>query len=380
MTPDLSVLLARFSAGRYRPTTFLERGVAVPFTTPHLMGGRIRPGERRMPELVLANPAGADGVYIVPWSVVPDFCPPTLHDRALWAKINALQMLTPRAVLGVARGLAAEGYAGREAAAAATAAQGVQDQQRVLVHYHLLLELVRQGEPKGHGQPPPERDSAANVERRARKVLEGLRNDNSLPPSAAVEALEELAMAFENTGLRHNPTGARLPLLCQEIASVMAQLAAWGEAGQEDDRASARLLAQAAETTLRCARMGLAAAHGVLEDIWALVHRWRHEPGGVLTLVERSEWLLDGWDVICGIWRAAPPAERPRAALDMAALVPVLPTETRDWCGFDADGEMDRARGGLRTWRRTVVAHQDWATGRMLDQTRRNETLRALAA
>ena len=64
-------------------------------------------------------------------------------------------------------------------------------------------------------------------------------------------------------------------------------------------------------------------------------------------------------------------------ALEMAALVPVIPAEVGDWCGFDATGEMDTTRGGLRTWRRTVRAHQDWATGRLME---RNEQLLALAA
>jgi hypothetical protein len=377
MQPDITAMLSRFAAGRYRPTTFLERGVGVPFTTPHLLGGRIRPGERRVPELVLANPAGAEGVYILPWSALPDFCPPSLHDRAVWARINALHLLTPRSVQAAARQVAAEGFAGREAAAAARVAGGSAEQQRVLLHYHLLLELVRQGESPSSSLPPPERDTPGNVERRARQVLEGLRQDNSLPPSAAVDALEEISSAFEGTGLRGNPTGAPLPLVCLDVATVVQQVVAWGDAGTAEQRHCARLLGQAAEVTLRCARVALANAQAQLEDIWALVHRWRVDPDSVLALVERSEWLLDGWRQICALWRASPPEGRLGAALEMAALVPVIPAEVGDWCGFDATGEMDATRGGLRTWRRTVKAHQDWASGRLME---RNEQLRAMAA
>jgi hypothetical protein len=377
MQPDITAMLSRFAAGRYRPTTFLERGVAVPFTTPHLLGGRIRPGERRIPELVLANPAGTEGVYILPWAALPDFCPPSLHDRAIWSRINGLQLLTPRSVQTAARKVAAEGFAGRDAAAAARVAGGSAEQQRVLLHYHLLLELVRQGEPASSGLPPPERDTPTNVERRARKVLEGLRQDNSLPPSAAVDALEEISSAFEGTGLRGNPTGAALPLLCLEVATVIQQVMAWGDAGTPEQRQSSRLLVQAAEVTLRCARVALANAQAQLEDIWALVHRWRVEPDSVLVLVERSEWLLDGWRQICALWRSSPAEGRLGAALEMAALVPVIPSEVGAWCGFDASGEMDATRGGLRNWRRTVKPHQDWATGRVME---RNEHLRAIAA
>ncbi len=37
----------------FLPTTFLERGVAVPFTTPLLAGSRTRPGERNQLELIV---------------------------------------------------------------------------------------------------------------------------------------------------------------------------------------------------------------------------------------------------------------------------------------------------------------------------------------
>src|SRR3954447_13592861 len=90
--------LARFEAGKYQPVTFLDRGVALPFTTPALLGARIRPGARGAPELVLANPAGVEGVCILPWAALPDVCTPTLHDRALWGRMAQLPILTPRTI------------------------------------------------------------------------------------------------------------------------------------------------------------------------------------------------------------------------------------------------------------------------------------------
>ena len=375
MQPKLAVTLSRFATGRYKPTTFLERGVAVPFTTPHLLGGRIRPGERRMPELVLANPAGSEGYYIMPWSALPEFCPPSLNDRAIWSRIDSLRMLTPHSVQGVARKVAAEGYAGRAAAVAANAAVANEERQRVLLHYHLLLELVRQGESPDSGLPPPERDAPANVERRARGVLEQRRHTNSLAPGVVVEALEELASAFDGTGLRNNPTSARLPLLCAEISAVMHQVAGWGDGGTVQSRQCTRLLIQAAEVTLRCARVALAKAQAQLDDIWTLAHRWRAAPDDVLGLVERGEWLLDGWREICAMWRVSQPETRLAAALDMASLLPMIPTEVGAWSGFDAAGEMDTACGGLLSWRRTVLADHDWQSGRLIE---RNESIRAL--
>ena len=103
-------------------------------------------------------------------------------------------------------------------------------------------------------------------------------------------------------------------------------------------------------------------------------------PWVIADLAARPEWLLDGWELICGLWHAAPEGQRAAALLDMAALVPVMPAEVADWLGFDAPGVMETHRSGLRHWRRTVQPNQDWMTGRMLDLTSRNEAVRARCA
>jgi hypothetical protein len=384
MATDTVSLFERFAAGHYQPVTFLERGLTLPFTTPHLLGARIRPGARQKAELVLANPAGVEGVYILPWAALPDVCAPTLHDRALWGRVAQLSLLTPRSVRQAAREVAAEGYAGRDAAKAVEATLAAGDQARIATHFRLLLELVRQAEPPSPGAPPPEQDAPRNIERRARAALERMRQDGSIgggmAPAAAFEALEELAAAFEGCGLRRDPTRARLPALVAEIAAVTQELASWGEAGTQQFRACTGLLGQSAQLTLRCGRIALAAAHAELDNIWSLLHRWRLAPDEVQTVLARPEWLLDGWELICGIWRQTLPEHRAAAVLDMASLVPVVPTEVQGWVGFDAAGEMDQHQEGLRRWRRVVRPNQDWISGRLLDAVWRNESLRAALA
>jgi hypothetical protein len=376
-TPDSMSWLLRYDAGHYKPVTFIERGVALPFTTPSLMGGRIRPGERKSAELILANPAGVEGVYILPWVALPDICSPSLHDRALWVRVTQQPHLTPRAVREATRAVAMEGHAGRAAARAAAEAMRAMRDARTLTQYFLLLELVRQGEPADTNLPPPERDDPASVERRAKAVLHRRRNEPGLAPTSAFESLAELAEVFEPIGLRKDPTRARLPRLAAELGGVMQELANWAEATDAAERAGARLLVQSAALTLRCYRVALGEAHGLLDDLWALLPRWQLAPEQVHLLAARPEWLLDGWELICGLWRGAEQAMRGAAVLDMAALVPVIPSEVGDWAGFDAPGDMESSRTGLRRWRRTVQPNQDWMSGRMLDLTARNETLRA---
>ena len=54
------------------PRTFLEWGVAVPFTTPLLSSGRVRPGRRGRPEMLMANPSGGRGLYVFDLAAAPE--------------------------------------------------------------------------------------------------------------------------------------------------------------------------------------------------------------------------------------------------------------------------------------------------------------------
>ena len=96
MTAIRHDLLERFGTAAYQPATFLDRGVTVPFTTPFLLGARIRPTETRSGlELVISNPAGGRGFYIVPWAAMPEVCSPTLHDRRLWQRLEGPHQPAP---------------------------------------------------------------------------------------------------------------------------------------------------------------------------------------------------------------------------------------------------------------------------------------------
>lgn len=267
--------VAKFEAGQYRPMTFLERGVAIPFTTPHLLGGRVRPGLRGGAELVLGNPVGEDGVYVMPWSALPDICTPTLHDRALWQRIGGLGLLAPRSIREVARQVAAEGFAGRAAARAAEAAVAEDLQARTRTQYHLLLELVRQGEAGQGAGLPPEQDSMRGLEQRARAVLLALDPADRVSPIAAFEALSEVAEAFSFCGLPRNPAAALMPRLIAEIGAVMQELSAWAGNAPGPEQSCVRLIGQGAELTLRCCRLALVDAHAALARLPELLRNWR---------------------------------------------------------------------------------------------------------
>ena len=133
----------------HHPATFELRGAAVPFTTPMLAGARVRLSKRTGTELVVPNPSGSRGIYVVLWAGVRDLCNPTVHDRRLIEYISRLPQIDPAAVRKSGLEVALEGYAGRGAVAAAEAARESDDAHRLLAHFRLLAELIEQVEPTG---------------------------------------------------------------------------------------------------------------------------------------------------------------------------------------------------------------------------------------
>lgn len=371
------------AAGPYRPATFLQRGLALPFTTPHLLGGRIRPGDRGTMELVLVNPAGREGVYVQPWSALLDICTPTLHDRELWDRVGGLGLLVPRSLRAMARRVAIAGFAGRAAARAAESALAEDARARTATHYHLLLALVRQGESAAAAGPPPEAESPPRLEQRARAVLAALEPGQPASALAAFEALAELAEAFQLCGLKGNPTLAAMPALIAEIGAVAQDVGALAGALPEaaPERQGARLIARGARLTLRCCRPAMTEALAPLDDLPGLLRQWRR--GRAETVRERTarlEWLLDGWGMICGLWRTAHASRRRVAVLEMAMLLPLLPAEAEAWLRLDPDPETGDLYDSLNSLRRVMQPNQDWLTGRILELVAQNERLRASRA
>jgi hypothetical protein len=126
------------------PRTFLEWGVAVPFTTPLLASGRVRPGRRGRPEMMLPNPSGGRGLYVFDLAAAPEVASLTLHDRLLLERLLALPAPTPSEIRKVAHEVAVEGAAGRRAAREAAAAADADATMGLLTRFHLVTRLLQE--------------------------------------------------------------------------------------------------------------------------------------------------------------------------------------------------------------------------------------------
>lgn len=188
----------------FLPATFLERGVAVPFTTPQLSGARARPGERKSLELIIPNLSGGRGVYIVAMSQVTDFCPLTINDRRLADAVTNLRGVTPETIRHVARDVAGEGLAGLSAVAAAARAQQDDEVSRLRANFELLINLLRQTEPKDEEAVPPEKARPLDLEYRGKRAVRRMAGKLRRSPDNIAVALEQLAEVFKGVGVRHN--------------------------------------------------------------------------------------------------------------------------------------------------------------------------------
>lgn len=374
MAGDLATRLASFASGDYRPTTFLERGVAVPFTTPLLLGARLRPSNRKGLELVIANISGGRGYYIVSWSALAEFCAPSLHDERLFAVLASRAALSPEDIRLAARQVAQEGWGGRPAARAARQAEAEVPMDRMRLNLRLLQRLVRQTEPAAEASTPIERDTPEQQQRRAKRAVLRVAETLGLRPEDVIHGVEGVAGIHQDIGVPEEPLAPRLRRTLGEIEVMTRDFAAWVAATPAArDMQVAAVITEGCSLTLRCGTAMLAQIEAGLADMAALLRRWRLAPDVMAVEAARLDWLLDGWPLMLNLWQQVEPQERLGTAWEIAMLLPVLPREAAAWCGVEADWDE------TQRLRRLVPAHRDWRHGRHVDLTARNERLLAWA-
>jgi hypothetical protein len=134
----------------YRPRSFRERGVAPPFTTRLLLGARLRQAQQAGAplEIVVPNPSGGRGVYILPWSSIGVLGRPTMHDvmlgRALCDCIaQADGRLSPKLLADAVSQTALQGLAGPLAAQAAADAARAGLAATLETRFRLLVAVTQ---------------------------------------------------------------------------------------------------------------------------------------------------------------------------------------------------------------------------------------------
>ena len=356
----------------YHPGTFLERGAAVPFTTPLLNGARARPGPRGGLDFTIPNPSGGRGLYIVPWEGVFALCRPTVHDCRLISALSGMRGVTPTAIRAAARAIAAEGLAGRRARAAAQEAAAADDKARTMNNFQLLLDLVGQIEAQ---EGTTAADRAGDMEQRARRAVARIAPGLNRSSEQIATCLEELASLFSAVGIGGGAAAARVPRLLTSLGVLRDAMRDWARAHRDESGADATRISESAEVTMAFARVVVGEGQVMTRNVVSLLRAWSTGPEALALQATRPDWLLDGWERIILLWQTAQPALRDATLAEMASLIPVLPKEAAEWGGMPLPGLTE---GGLR--RRMVSMAEDWRSGvTQYDLIARNEEIRALA-
>ncbi len=311
---------------QWQPATFLERGVAVPFTSPPLAGARVRQRERRC-DLVVPHPGGARGVYIFSLASLGEFCVPSVHDVLLAGRLLTLPSLTPASVRLTALGVAAEGSAGRAAAAAAEAAVQADRDMETACKAMLLAALARDTDVRG---------LAADATQRTQIAVHQLARRTGRTPEAVAADIAVLAGRLAQAGLDvpagpHSPAlPGRSRMLLKSVGAMATQVQAWGHAG--GDQQAALQVAALSEAMAATGQLVLEAAHKLLLDPAALLAGWAAAPDALSARIGRPDWLLDGWEHICLLWRVSADGDARAAALaELTLLLPPIPQEAQPW-------------------------------------------------
>jgi hypothetical protein len=365
------------SASPYHPTTFQERGVALPFTTPQLGGARVRLSHNRGVELIVRNLAGGRGVYVMPLTAMSALCRPTLFDKVVCNRVAFLETVTPATVRAIARATAAEGLAGEGAMQAAHAAAKTEACDRRAVVHHLLSCLVRQVHLDPDAPFPVPGPNSPDLDTRARQIIDWLAPRLGQSTGWTVKAVNALADAMTGIGVIAGAESGRLPGLVSRLGTMRGEIAEWANTHRDADRVLlAHSFCSISDFTRSVAATMITETRMLVGDMVRLLRQWAADPASVVRVAARPEWMLDGWEQICLIWGFAQDNAARRVALvEIANYIPVIPKELRLWGGGRAN------MADLFTEHAHIALNEDWCTGAALyDLVARNEQLRAVAA
>jgi hypothetical protein len=359
----------------YRPATFQERGVSVPFTTPILAGTRARNGSRDHVELLVPNPSGGKGYYVLGCSAVRSLCRPTVHDSRLNQLVSGLPQITPASVRLAAMEVAASGLAGRAAMQSALTSLDRDEQEHVFAKFMLLGKLATQISPEEFDADAWQRSPTAELEQEAHDIVMRFAASFWERPEMLALELGSLAEHLAPLGMAGQASSARIPRLIENLKSLESGLADWMQDHCNDVRCElGEMVVFATRATIAITGTVLAAIQAMVGDAPTLLRNWSKLHARLAELAGRPEWLLDGWELLCALWHASKGPDQQGAAItEIAQLVPMLPREVAQWSAVPGEARLATASDAIRFDR-------DWRAGpATLQLTARNERLRAMA-
>ncbi len=367
--------MSQLIAEEFVPSTFAERGVAVPFTTPLLSQARLRLDRNEKFEFLLPNFTGGRGVYVMPWKSLPSVMTITLHDRLLFEEIEAVPTHTPDTIRTAVLKVQAMGVAGPDAAAAAEKAMAEDSQYLVLTQFVLVTELLKLVGITAQDLMKPG-TTAEQAVKLARQSLGKVAALVKIAPDDLSNRVERLGTALAPFGLPQAGQPGRLRTLLTRLEAFESTVSHWAETDVSDVAVLARYVAETAKFTLGLARDRRAKLDTLCAQPKQVIHEEARFMAAIGEHVGKLSWLMDGWDFIVAMWdqaRTKPLETQQTAMSEISRLVPIIPKEETSWSaeGFDPEA-LEKIQ------RRWVRMNEDWRTGAFdMEATMRIEQIKA---
>ncbi|MFO0181949.1 MAG: hypothetical protein ACK53N_03700 [Alphaproteobacteria bacterium] len=353
--------------------TFRDRGFLVAFTTPQLLGARLRQAEKgTTPNLVLIGASGKLGRSILAGKDVPSIPGITGHDLFLWRRLRELPNISPEPIRVAALDTALEGWRGRAAMAWAEEQKAADATALRRMFFLLLTDLIRRTEMPAEAKVPPEQETLIYLRPRIGKAVERIARRLDTTTEIIEAAVEALASVFMPLGKADDAVIGHTRRAYAELHAFTQELDRWLVAPRDNTRGlNVEFVLRRAKLVLGCAKAAISELDRVLDDTTILLRAWQRDPQSVTRRALRPEWILNGWDIIIALWHQAEPSDRAAVIWEMSHLLPDLPKEVEGWSGFP------EGAGKLRLETPTQMQGLDWRCSRPLTFTSRNESLLA---
>ena len=352
---------------RFIPTTFEERGVAAPFTTPVLSQARVRKDYRERLEAVVPNITDGFGNYVVPWSDLPEIASMTVHDRMLYRLISKISATTSESMRTVAAVVAKTGLAGPDIATRTSADEAEDRELYQFVHAVMVARLMQV-----RGRPAMDLLRLAGTDQgweMAASEVRLVEKQLGIAGRGFGVKFDEICGLAIQVGLPRTQQPGRLRSLVEGLREMSQTLRRWTEEDRTDASVVAIYVAETAEDTLRIAEPLLGDIDRKLGDAGRILAQTDVEIEGLRRHMAKLAWLVDGWDHLIAWWNRSLQAERREQVTAISGIFRVLPlvpkAEMRPEDAARAQlGEDPKLPPGvILSARRLVHAIQNWRAG-----------------
>jgi len=347
---------------QFRPATFKERGVAVPFTTPRLAQARVRLDSRDKLEALVPGFAEGRGTYVIAWAGLPNVVTMTTHDMMLHEIVEGEGKVGPLDIRFATLKAQETGLAGPEAADAAKREIELAEYEKLVASFGLIGTAAHRfaGISDLRWNDFVSGESKNKTREILMKVAEPL-GKSATEIYDALAAWGEIIAAIGLVGQQHRARGRRL---VDGLGSLSEGLRNWAHGDRDEVAPLARIVAESADMTRSIAEDQMAAIDRFPEKMKPILMNWGQVQAEITTKVEQVHWMLDGWEFLQSMWRRAIKAkiEEQRAAIaEMYRVLPLVPVEAEP----DLPDSLFNLPTDLSS-SRFVRLLQDWRTG-MLD-------------